>query len=235
MKAFIFFTLSFFSIQVFGQDNPSLLHVSGEAKIAVKPTLTAVTLTIRSSGNSYAGAVEDLINRVDILSEVLSSLDFKEKEILTSNFSVDKNFVYAQGERKEKGFIGLQTLKVQFELEKERLLKVLTAVASSSADPEIALSFDLDGVQKAKLKDQLLRQAVKDAQSKAQLIAEQANQQITGIKDIKYGVGHSNLPTPVPFASMKAESRVGTEFSNFEASDLTFSDQVLMVFMIAPK
>ncbi len=236
MKAYLFFALSFFSFQVFGQNSsPSLLHVSGQAQVAVKPTLSVVTLTIRSSSNSYAGAVEDLVNRVDMLSVVLKGLKFKEDEILTSNFSVDKNFVYVQGERKEKGFNGLQTLKVEFEQEKERLLNVLTAVAASNADPEISVSFDLDDDQKAKLKEELLKQAVNDAQTKAQLIANQANQKITGIKDIKYGVGNSNVPAPMTFANMAAESRAGADFSNFEAADLTFSDQVLMVFIIAPQ
>lgn len=236
MKASLFFALSFFSLQVFGQDSsPSLLHVSGQAEVSVKPTLSVVTLTIRSSGDSYAGAVENLVNRVDMLTIVLSELKFKEEEILTSNFSVEKNFVYVQGERKEKGFNGLQTLKVQFVQEKERLLRVLTAVANSDADPEVTVSFDLDNEQKAKLKDELLREAVKDAQSKAQLIADQANQQIIGIQDIKYGIGNSTIPSPVAFSAMKAESRAGADFSNFEAANLTFSDQVLMVFKIAPR
>lgn len=236
MKTYLFIAISLFSLQVFGQQpSQPYLHVSGQAQVAVKPTLSVVTLSIRSSSTTYAGTVEDLINRVDVLVTVLKQLKFKDQEIFTSNFSVDKNYIYDKGERKEKGFNGQQTLKVQFEQDKERLLKVLTSVANSNADPEIAVSFDLDGEQKEKLKNELIKQAVKDAHTKAQLIASQSNHQITGIKDIKYGVGSSNFPEPPVYADFQAESRLAVEVSNFEAADLTFSDQVQIVFKIAPK
>lgn len=236
MKTYLFVAISLFSLQVFGQQSSQpYLHVSGQAQVAVKPTLSVVSLSIKSSGNTYAGTVEDLINRVDVLVSGLKQLKFKDQEIFTSNFSVDKNYVYDKGERKEKGFNGQQTLKVQFEQDKERLLKVLTSVANSTADPEISVSFDLDGEQMKKLKDELIKQAVNDAHAKAQLIASQSNHQITGIKDIKYGVGSSNFPEPAVYADFKAESRLAVEVSNFEAADLTFSDQVQIVFKIAPK
>ncbi len=238
MKSLLFLTLSFFSLQATGQEEPqSLLHVSGQAKVAVRPTQTVVSLSIRSSNDTYAGTVEDLIQRVDLLVSELKKLKFEEEEIFTSNFSVNKNFVYDQGERKEKGFTGLQSLTVQFVQDKKRLLKVLTAAAGSKADPEISISFDLDENQKRSLKDELIRQAVIDAQAKAQLIAEQSNHKIAGIKEIKYGIVATNFPdAPVfAFADGKQESRLGVEFSNFEAANLTFSDQVQILFFIQPK
>lgn len=232
MKAYLLIALSFLSIQLLGQEKSQpLLHVSGEATISVKPTLAVITMTIRSSGATYAGTVEELTNRIDVLTEVLKGVKFKEQEIFTSNFAIDKNYVYVQGERKEKGFNGLQTLKVQFKQDKDRLVQVLTAAAGSNANPEIAVSFDLDAEQKKEVKDELIRQAVSDATAKAELIVAQANHQIVGIKEIRYGVEAPNNPGPV-YANFRAESAIAADVSNFEAADLSFSDQVNIVFVI---
>lgn len=233
MKSLVFFVLSVLSIQVMGQEAlPSLLHVSGQAEVSMKPSLTVVALNIRSSNETYAGTVEDLTQRVDLLVGVLKDLKFKEQEIFTSNFSVVKDFVYVQGERKAKGFNGVQTLKVQFGQNKETLLKVLTAVANSQSDPEISVAFDLKAEEKADLKDELIRQAVRDGHAKAKLIAETSEHQVTGIHEIRYGT--LTQPSPV-YASFKAESRMAGEVSTFEAENLTFSDQVMIVFEIKSK
>ncbi len=237
MKVFFLVAISFFYVQVFGQEvSQSLLHVSGKAEMSVKPTTTIVSLDIRSSNETYAGAVQELTERVDLLVKVLKGLKFKENEILTSNFSVDKNYAYIDGQRTATGFNGLQTLKVQFEQEKERLLSVLTEVTGSKADPEITVSFDLDDESKDKLKQELMLQAVSDASEKANLIAEQAGHKVSGIKEIKYGLSSGDVPYQGGGAMFEMAARSSdVQVSNFEVSDLTMSDQVLIVFQIVPK
>ena len=235
MKVFLLAVLSVVSFQLIGQEpSISLLHVSGKAEASVKPTLTIVSLAIRSSKDTYAGAVEDLTGRVDLLAKVLKDQKFQDDQIITSNFSVDKNYAYIDGQRKATGYNGVQTLKVQFEQDKARLLAVLTAATSSQADPEISVSFDLDDETKARLKEELMVAAVSDATSKAKLIAEQANHQLAGIREIKYGLASEEISFPSGEMFQMA-TRGDVQVNTFEVSDLTLTDQVLIVFKIAPK
>ena len=219
----------------FGQEPVrAMLEVQGNATLAAKPTRTIVTLSIKSTADTYAGTVEGLVQRVDLLVDVLKSLKFRDQDIQTSNFRVDKNYVYVQGQRQEKGFNGVQTLKVKFDQEKELLLKVLTKAASSKADPEIAVSFDLDAKSKENLREELIRLAVRDAKRKAQLIATESGYGISGIKDISYGVSNARPPvTELAFTANRQEA--SATVSNFEVADLSYTDSVLIRYYIKPE
>lgn len=236
MKNLLFAASFLISVQMLAQaSEPAKLSISGTAKISVKPTLTVVSLDIRSSNDSYAGTVEELTRRVDMLVSVLKDIKFPENKIITSNFSVDQTYAYIDGVRKATGFNGVQNLKVQFEQDKKRLLEVLTSVTSSHADPEITVSFDLDAASKEKLKQELMLKAVNDAKSKATLIAEQADYKVSGIKEIQYGLATAQIPVSPGARVFEMASTSDAQVSNFEVSDLTFSDQVLIVFEIVPK
>lgn len=221
----------FLGFQVQAQ-NQAVLEVQGNARISVKPTRTVVVLSIKSTTDTYAGTIEDLTSRVDLLVEVLKGINLEGSQIITSNFRVDKNFVYIQGERRAKGFNGLQTLEVSFKQDKRRLLQVLTTASSSKSRPEISVSFDLDTERKKKLEDQLIQMAVSDAKHKAQLIASESGYEVSGIKEISYGIQTYAPQAAVMRFDDAAES---ASFSNFEASDLKLTDSVLIRFYIRAK
>lgn len=218
------------------QDSISILRVRGNSELSVKPTRTVISLSIKSINPTYARSVEELIKRVDILTKVLRDIKFKEEEIITSTFSVNKNRIYTDGEWKDEGFVAVQNMKVQFEQDKKRLLKVLNSATSSKADPEISLSFELDNERKLKLKSELIKLAVKDAKAKAGLIATEAGCEIIGIREINYGVGYSNPDEIYAVADMEyLELELDVEISNFEVANLTYSDNVNAVFIIKQK
>jgi len=224
------------TISSVAQDSTSILRVKGNSELSVKPTRTVISLTIKSINPTYAGSVEELIKRVDILTKVLRDIKFKEEEIITSNFSVNKNRIYTDGEWKDEGFVAVQTMKVQFEQDKKRLLEVLNSTTSSTADPEISLSFELDNERKLKLKSELIKLAVKDAKVRADLIATEAGYKIVGIREINYGVGYSEPDELYAVADMEyLEVELDVEISNFEVANLTFSDYVNVVFIIKKK
>jgi len=236
MKYFILSLLVFLSVELTAQDSISTLRVRGNSELSVKPTQTVISLTIKSIQPTYAGSVENLINRVDVLTKVLTDIKFKEEEIITSNFSVNENKIYVKGEWKDSGFVALQTLKIQFEQDKKRLLEVLNTTTSSNAAPEISLSFEIDNERKLKLKSELIKLAVRDAKTKADLIANEAGYKIIGIKEINYGLGYSEADELYAVADMEnLEVELDIELSNFEVSNLTFSDFVNVVFIIQLK
>ena len=122
---------------------------------------------------------------------------------------------------------------VRFEQHEERLLEVLSKAASSQSDPEINISFALDNESKKKVKDKLIKLAVADAKEKAELIAKEAGYKIAGIQEIKYGVTYPTLAPQVAFADSRNFAEVA--ISNFEVSNLTFSESVDMTFKITEK
>lgn len=213
--------------------SPSLLTVQGVSEMSVKPTQTIVSLTIKSEEKTYAGAVKSLIERVNILSTNFKEIEFEEKNIMTSNFQVNKNQININGKWIEEGFIAVQSLKVVFKQDKKRLLEVLNTATSSKANPEIAIAFDLDNISIINTRNELIKAAVKDAKSKAEIIAKEANYQISGIKEINYmntfyyPRGRGGL--------VESNMYMDKTISNFEVESLTFSENVSIVFEITKK
>lgn len=214
------------------QAQESTLKVTGDAYIAVKPTQTTVNFTIESKSETYSGAIEDMISRVDLVSKELKKIKFEDREIVTSTFRVEKSQVYVKNMWKDSGFVATQNLMITFPYEKKRLLEVLNTATKSEARSEISLSFSLDNERKNSVMQELMKLAVKDARSKGELLASEAGYQIIGIREISYGVGAS-APQPLyAMAESAAFKSMDVQLSTFEASDLTFSDHVTIVFAI---
>lgn len=213
------------------QEETSVLKIRGQSKISVKPNLTVVSFGIKALHSNYSGTVEELTKRVDLLTDVLKKAGFKEEEILTANFSINKNIVYERGTRKDSGYVANQVLFVEFVQDKDKLLDVLNKTTGSKADPSISISFSLDESKKREIRDLLIKGAVEDAHRKAKLICKTSGCEIESIKEIDYGADNQIFPSfqekVLTRASMDTESQV----SSFEASDLTFQDEIKMVFI----
>jgi uncharacterized protein YggE len=232
-----FFFLAF-SSSVSAQENTSTLRIKGISKISVKPTRTVVSFSISSIQPTYAGSVEDLVKRVDLLTKVLKDLNYKDEDIVTSNFSVNKNTYFERGTRKDSGFVASQSLQIDFEQNKEKLLKVLNESTSSKANPGISLKFTLDDSKKIKIQSELIKLAVKDAHEKAKTICEASNYELLDIQDIAYGVGNNNYSSEI-FSIVEVpdemELELDIDITNYETTNLTFNDSVVIIFNIQKK
>ena len=133
------------------------------------------------------------------------------------------------------GYEAVQSIKVSFDQNKERLIEVLNKSVSSTADPSISLYFDLDNERKDKLKKELIKIAVQDAKSKGEIIAKEADYKIIGIKEINYSVrDYAYLDIPMTMQEDQADM-MDIKISNIETKDLTFRDQVQIIFYIEKK
>lgn len=211
----------------------SVLSVEGNASMAVKPTTTTINLNIESKHTSYPGAVQSMIERVDQLTKDLKKLGFEDKDIVTSNFNVNQSRIYVRNQWKDSGFVATQNLIVSFDQDKKKLLEVLNTATKSSSRPSISLSFGLDASKKESVKNELIKLAVSDAKTKADIIAAASGYQITGIKEIRYGeLNRSPLPMYEAAASRSFMKTADVEIANFEASDLRFNESISIVYTI---
>ena len=211
------------------------LNVVGSAQLSVSPTITVVTLSINSKDSAYDKSVKKLIERVDLLTNDLEEIGFKDDQIITSTFNVDEDYEYGERGSVMVGYEAVQSIKVSFDQNKERLIEVLNKSVSSTADPSISLYFDLDNERKDKLKKELIKIAVQDAKSKGEIIAKEADYKIIGIKEINYSVrDYAYLDIPMTMQEDQADM-MDIKISNIETKDLTFRDQVQIIFYVEKK
>lgn len=233
--AFVFLLLPFLA---FSQNDTASLKVQGVSKLSVKPTRTVISYQVRSIDMNYAKSVEKLIQRIDLLSSSLVELGFNKDDLVTTNFNVDRNVVFGRGTRKDSGFVALQTLKIDFNQDESRLLEVLNKSVASEADPEITISFEIDSKKQISIQNELIKMAVQDAQKKAELISTTAGYRIIGIKLINYHVvPNRHLDEVFSMVEVMDEEFIDLdiEISNFEASNLTFTDKVDVEYFVTEK
>lgn len=229
----LFIALQFLFLSNIQSQDKSTLEIMGVSELSVKPSLAVISLNIRTVKIDYSGAIDDLTQRIDLLTKSLVKKGIDKAEIVTSNFNINRNTVYQRGTRKDSGYVATQSLKVQFIYSKSKFLNVLNSVTQSSADADLSIAFDLTKEQKLKVRDELIALAVRDAQKKAALIASTANYRLDGIKKISYGVNMNRSPQMNrAFAAESTTLRSNTNISNFEAQDLSLSDQVYITFSI---
>lgn len=207
------------------------LNVTGQATLSVQPERTIITYSISSTKDNYDEAVTTMANRINALTSSLMKIGFKKEEIKTSNFNIRQNRKYRQGEPKGEEYLASQTLEIRFDYSTKRLLEVLNKTASDESAPSVSIAFGLSEEQEKSVKKQLIQMAVADAKAKAQILAQETGYTIKGIQEINYGTVNSPRPFATNMRMMKtfAESNV----SNFEAKDLTISDQVFISYEIA--
>lgn len=213
-----------------------LVTVQGISKVSVKPTRTVISYEIRSIEMDYAKAVESVVKRVNLLSKNLENLGFQDKDIVTTNFNVGRNTLFDRGSLKDSGFVATQVLKIQFEQNEDKLIEVLNKSTASEADPEIVVTFELDSKNKIEVQNELIKLAVLDAEKKAELIASTSNYQIIGIEDIDYHVSPGGYSGDIfPVTELNEVVTTGYPISKFEASELTLSDEILVIYRITKK
>ena len=227
MKKLILIPIYFLAIiSAFAQ-----LNVTGQASISVQPERTIVTYSINETRNSYDEAISLMTKRIDALTSSLIKIGFKKEDIKTANFNIHQNRIYRQGEPKGQEYVASQTLEIRFDYSTKKLLEVLNKTASDESAPSVSIAFGMSDEQEKSVKNQLMQRAVTDARAKAEILASATGYTIKGIKEINYsGISSSPRPYQANMGMMKTFAE--SDMSNFEAKDLTISDQVFISYEI---
>ncbi|MEP2026558.1 MAG: SIMPL domain-containing protein [Reichenbachiella sp.] len=207
------------------------LNVVGNASISVQPERTIITYSINETKDSYDEAISLMTKRIDALTASLTKIGFKKEDIKTANFNIRQNRKYRQGEPKGEEYVASQTLEVRFDHSTKRLLEVLNKTASDESAPSVSITFGMSDEQEEMVKKQLMKMAVADAKAKAEILAEATGYTLMGINEINYG-GSTHTPRPQSASMGMMKSFAESDVSNFEAKDLTITDQVFISYKI---
>ncbi|MGL1889757.1 MAG: SIMPL domain-containing protein [Reichenbachiella sp.] len=229
-KTFILSAMLMLSIAVMAQE--STITVSGQAETQVQPELVVFSYQVTSTEKDYNGAVDKLNYRTDRLTKKLKSSGFKTEDIKTSNFNIRKNKIYNQGKAAGTEYIASQSIAVRFDYDIKKLLTVLNNTADAEISANLSINFLLTDEQKKGLQDELLKQAMLDAKSKATLLASMEGYHITGVKSITHNSNQGAVPrnARVEYDGMSMMSE--NNASSFEPSDVTVREQVHVVYNI---
>ena len=187
-------------VPVFAQDNMTvpLIEVEGFSEKRVAPDEASFQINLEEKAMKVSDAVSVLNKKTQMLADALKNAKIKDYKLIADNYSVDVNRIYRSGTSRDSGYVAHQSLRVVTSSKNEDLQKIVEAI-QKSGDMSFNLNFQISEATRKSLEDELLTVALKNAESRAQFIA-----QTLGIKSIRvHRVSLESQPVTYAYAKME--------------------------------
>ena len=163
--------------------------VRGKGSVSVKPDLIRLELEMQSRSKDCGETTEKAGKDIEELRDILGSFGFERDALKTSDFNVrteyeslpDENNIYRNV---FKGYCCYHSVKLEFDLDTERLAGILRAVSASGAAPQLNIVFTVKDEEPAR--EELIRLSAANARRKAELLCEASGVKLGRLLKISY-------------------------------------------------
>jgi uncharacterized protein YggE len=172
--------------------NNSTLYVIGDAQTKVKPDMVTLTLSVETTNATADEALNANSNAMNNTLEALKAAGVTENETSTSFFNISPNYNVTQEEDEdlppvETRDIISYTVMNSITVDSFNLLNISrwidTAVQAGVNDIS-GISFSLSDEKSELIRDELLKEAVENAQNKANIAATALGLEVVGVESV---------------------------------------------------
>lgn len=209
------------------------ISLQGHGEISAKPDTAMVNSGVTTQARTAREALDANTSAMADLVAALKAAGIEAKDIQTSGFSVNPQYVYPKpredGSSLPPTISGYQVVNsVTVKVTKlDELGAILDKMVTVGANTINGIAFSVD--DPAKLYDEARRQAFKDARHKADIYAEAAGIKLGPITAISEQIGYSE-PRPYAMKAMVAEAAAPVPV---EAGQVSYSVDVSVQWGIA--
>ena len=213
------------------------ITVKGTGHISLTPDTTVVTMTLKAKDKDYEKAMTDAAGIFDNLKSAVRDCGFDEKELKTTCFNVYTEYDGVQDERGIyknvfSGYCCVNTVKLSFDFDTRLLSRVLSAVASCIAEPELNIQFTVRDKDAAA--DELLKTAAENARHKAEILTAASGVKLGQLVSVDYNRGEMNAfsRTECVMDRKCYAAAGGVNDMSFEPENIELDDTVTFVWEI---
>ena len=216
------------------------IRVTGKGQIRVRPDVIKLTLTLEGTETEYSKTLQRSAEETERLKDILGEFGFERTDLKTVGFHVDTVYEnYKENNIFKKRFAGYRfrhMVKLEFDLDHERLGRILYVLANSPIKAEFRIGYTVRDKEAAK--NELLGKAVADAEAKAAVLAKAAGVTLKDIQSVDYSWGEIDLEMrQVGRASLDEERVRGVVPDSgydlgIEPDDIEVTDTVTVVWEI---
>lgn len=175
-------------------DYKNIVSVDGIGKVTAKPDVAMVNIGIITEGNSVTQIQKDNTTKMNsITSAIKSQFKIEDKDIQTTNYSINPKYDYTSSVQKIIGYSINQSLNIKvrnFDNVGNILAKASELGANSVNGPQFVI--DDSEIYKAQAREK----AVAQAKEKAKVLADQVGINLGRIVSFSEGMG-GNYPVPM--------------------------------------
>ena len=174
------------------------IKVTGTGNISVKPDITIISMEMSMVKPTYEEAVKASADASLFIRKIVEYLGFDRDSLRTTDFSIDTHYVshYDANNNHHSKFDGYkfnQTLKLTFDSDNKTLGRVLYELSKIPYEVEMSIYYGVKDIESQK--NILLKNAIKDAKAKAEIIAEASGVKLGEVLDINYSWLDINFAT----------------------------------------
>jgi hypothetical protein len=181
MKQTLTSLLILLSFAAFAQDDLKipLIEIEGVSVRKVPSDEAIFAINLEEKSMKVVSAVEILNRKTKNLADALKKAKIKDYKLIADNYAVDINRIYRSGISRDSGYVARQSLRIVTTSKNEDLQKIVESI-QEAGDMSFNLYFQVAESTKKSLEDAMLIEALKNAESRAMLIAN-----TFGIKTIR--------------------------------------------------
>jgi uncharacterized protein YggE len=215
------------------QTSSPTLHVRGESKIFQQPDIVEISVSISTKASEYEACLDKNFNDVDQLKKSLKSAKIESLKIFDSGQRINEERTYSSGKQIPDGYRATYSIKLKLEAKPKTIHSCLEVLKSSDVELNYNANYGLSPELVKSTEAKLISMAVRDAKSKAKVLAESAEVQLQGIQNINYGTVKAIYGPKQHMVEMrmdKAGYSGGQSFTNPDPVVLT--DHVEMTYLL---
>ena len=179
------------------------LSLSGTATTTVKPDKLTVLLGVETTNKTADMALVANSKMMNQVIDALKAAGIVDNETSTSSFNITPNYNYSQqssSASKVTGFTVSNTIQIQSTNINNTSKWIDTAIAAG-ANTVDRIDFALSDRMLQETKTNLIKQAMQDAKTKADIVASAAGVKVVGIRSISLNeLAIQPPPSPIPLA-----------------------------------
>ncbi len=208
------------------------LFVSGSASNQTKPDKVTVSLGVETTDSTAQAALTSNSNLMNKVLEALKATGVQENETSTSTFNITPNYNYSSNNNQGRliGFTVSNSIQIESS-SIESVSKWIDAAVSAGANNVNNIYFSLSNQKSDEMKNSLLKDAIDNAKTKADIAASAAGLKVIGVKSIIVGEAGSP-PPPVPVYSAKAFDGAAALPTPITSGQQEISASVSIVYLI---
>lgn len=216
------------------------ITVKGVGNVQTRPDYTVITFQLEAQLPDYEETMALASRQIEEINRSLAAVGFSKVDLKTTNFNIrteyrsekDRNGNYR---RIFDGYVCHHDMKLCFDFDNSLLGRTLSALASTSVNPELSVRFTVKDPNA--INEALLRDAAVNAKGKAEILCSASGVRLGQLMSVDYNWGeldiYSHTNYEVADGCAPTMALCETSFSaDFEPDDIKVSDSVTFVWEI---
>jgi uncharacterized protein len=200
------------------------ITVSGDGRAFATPDIAQINVGVQTGRQATAGAaMERLKTSMDAVIAAVKAQGIDEKDITTQSFWLNPVYDYANGRQIPQGFEASQSLSIKVR-DLDKTSDVLGAATNAGANQAGGVTFTVDNPDAKQAEAR--QEAIKEAQQKAHVLAQQLGVRLGKI--LNFSEGYGGYPTPM-YYGREAMGIGGADMAANQAVQLPVGEQEMNI------